>query len=142
LGRYLKIAKGVLKMGKIRFCKVVSLAVFIWAMFLLLPAPGFADKSSVTIEVSEKAEKESKITIQVNVRHSANNLFHYTNWVSVSVNGKEVKRWEFSSLNRPEEENFSREIQYRVNGPLEIVAEANCNMHGSAGPKEKTVHVK
>ena len=125
-----------------RYCKVIPLAAFVLVMFLFFPAPSSANKSSVTIEAPEKAEKGSEITIRVNVYHSGNNLFHYTDWVSVSVNGKEVKRWEFSSFKRPEEENFSREIQYRVNGPMEILAEANCNMHGSAGPKKKTVNVK
>ncbi len=129
-------------MGKMRYYRVVSLAIFVLVMFLFFPRPSSANKSSVTIEAPEKAERGSEITIRVNVHHNANNLFHYTNWVFVRVNGKEVKRWEFSSFDRPEAGNFSREIRYKVDGPLEIVAEAHCNMHGSAGPKKKTVDVK
>ncbi|MFC1505398.1 desulfoferrodoxin family protein, partial [Thermodesulfobacteriota bacterium] len=68
--------------------------------------------------------------------------FHYTNWVRVSVNGSELKRWEFSRSNRPENENFTLTVTYAVTAPIEIVAEANCNMHGSEGPATVTVNAK
>jgi len=116
--------------------------VLIFLLILCFPALSSADKSSVTVEAPENAEKGSEIIIRINVKHSGNNFLHYTDRVYVSVNGKEIKRWEFSAFNKPESENFSREIRYRVNGPLEIVAEANCSMHGSAGPAKKNVAVR
>ena len=129
-------------MEKRRYCKYFTPAVFIFLVILCFPALSAADKSSVTIEVPEKAEKGSEIIIRINVKHSGNNFLHYTDRVTVSVNGKEIERWEFSAFNRPEAKNFSREIRYRVNGPLEIVAEANCSLHGSAGPAMKNVVVR
>ena len=129
-------------MKKIKYRKYFTPAVFIFLLILCFPARSSADKSSVAVEAPENAEKRSEIIIRINVKHSGNNFFHYTDRVYVSVNGKEIKRWEFSAFNRPEAENFSREIRYRVNGPLEIVAEANCSIHGSAGPAKKNVAVR
>jgi len=129
-------------MERRRCRKYFTPAVFIFLLILCFPAFSSADKSSVTIEALENVEKGSEIIIRINVNHSGNNFLHYTDRVYVSVNGKEIKRWEFSAFNRPESENFSREIRYRVNGPLEIVAEANCSMHGSAGPAKKNVAVR
>ena len=129
-------------MRKIRYRKYFTPTVFIFLLIFCFPALSAADKSSVTIEAPEKAEKGREIIIRINVKHSGNNFLHYTDRVSVSVNGKEIKRWEFSAFNKPESENFSREIRYRVNGPLQIVAEANCSMHGSAGPAKKNVAVR
>ncbi len=100
---------------------------------LSMTPPAFANQSSVTIEAPKHAEPGSQITIKVHVSHSGNNFFHYTNWVTVSADGQEIKRWEFSSGKRPEDADFTREVTYTVSGPVEITAEANCNMHGSAG---------
>ena len=44
--------------------------------------------------------------------------------------------------NRPEGAIFTKEIKLMVNEPLEIVAEANCNLHGSAGPAKKKIALK
>ena len=129
-------------MKKIEYRKCITPAVLIFLFILYFPALSSADKSSVTVEVPENAEKGSEIIIRINVKHSGNNFLHYTDRVYVSVNGKEINQWEFSAFNRPEAEDFSREIRYRVNGPLEIIAEANCSMHGSAGPAKKNVAVR
>jgi len=129
-------------MKKIEYRKYFTPAVFIFLFILCFPVLSAADKSSVTVETPENAEKGSEIIIRINVKHSGNNFLHYTDRVYVSVNGKEIKRWEFSAFNGPDGENFSREISYRVNGPLEIKAEANCSMHGSAGPAKKNVAVR
>ena len=129
-------------MERTKYRKKLTLAIFILFLMLCVPVHSAADKSSVTIEAPEKAEKGSEIIIRVSVKHGGNNFFHYTDWVSASINGKEVKRWEFSAFNRPEAENFSREIRYKVNGPLEITAEANCSLHGSAGPAKKNISVR
>jgi len=135
-------AKGGFNMGKQKYRMRISLVVFISLLFLCFPTLSSANKSSVTIDAPAAAEKGSEITILLNVKHSGNNLFHYTDEVKVSVNGKEVEKWEFSSSKRPEDAYFSREIRYKVDGPLEIVAEANCNIHGSDGPAKKTVSVR
>jgi hypothetical protein len=51
------------------------------------------------------------------------------------VNDQEIARWDYSWRNRPEGETFTKEVPYTVTGPIEIKAEAHCNMHGSTGPK-------
>jgi len=102
--------------------------------------PALANKSAVTIEAPAAAAPGTQVTIKVHVSHGGNNFFHYTDWVTVSANGQEIARWEFSSGNRPEDADFTRELTYTVTGPVEISAEANCNMHGSAG--KATVQIK
>ena len=129
-------------MERRRYRKYFTPAVFIFLLIFCYPAFSSADKSSVTIEAPENAEEGSEIIIRINVKHSGNNFLHYTDRVYVSINGEEIKRWEFSAFKRPEDENFWREIRYRVSGPLEIVAEANCSLHGSAGPAKKNVSVR
>jgi desulfoferrodoxin (superoxide reductase-like protein) len=99
----------------------------------------FADKSSVKIEAPEVAEKGEEIVIKILVFHNGNNFIHYTNWVDVKINDKPAKRWTFSASDRPEAENFTREVTYRVTEPVTIVAEANCILHGSEGPATWTV---
>jgi desulfoferrodoxin (superoxide reductase-like protein) len=110
----------------------------------LIASAVFANKTSVSIDVPDKATKGSFIIIRVNLTHSGNNFIHHTNWVYVKVNGKEVARWEFSSGKLPENENFSREIDYKVesDGPLAVEDEGNCNIHGSTGKAAKTIEVK
>jgi desulfoferrodoxin (superoxide reductase-like protein) len=102
----------------------------------------FADKSSVTISAPETAAKGSEVLIKLTITHSANSYFHYTNWVSLKVNGKEFSRWEFTSGKRPEEAVFNREVKIPVNEPMELIAEANCNIHGSAGPTKWKITIK
>jgi len=102
----------------------------------------FASKSSASLVVPESVPKGTEVTIKVNVTHTGNNMFHHTNWVYVTVNGKEIARWSFSAMNTPESENFTREIKYTVNEPAQIEAEANCNIHGSAGISKAGITVK
>lgn len=112
-------------------------------MLLLLSADtAVANKSSVQIVAPDSAAVGSEITIELHVSHNGNNFLHYTEWVYVTVNGEEIKRWEFSNFNKPEDENFTRTITYTVTGPLEITAESSCNIHGSAGIAAKIVEVK
>jgi desulfoferrodoxin (superoxide reductase-like protein) len=114
------------------------------ALFLALYSAdcAYANKSSVAIEAPESAALGSEVTIKITVTHSANNFIHYTNWVYVMVNGKEVERWKYSWNKKPSDANFTREIKYKVTGPVEIKAEANCNIHGSTGPTTKTISVR
>ena len=101
-----------------------------------------ADKSAVTIEAPDQAVKGTEMTVKLHVTHSSNSFIHYTNWVKVTVNGQQVALSEYSAGNRPEGAKFTREIKLTINAPTEIVAEANCNMHGSQGPAKKTIGLK
>lgn len=102
----------------------------------------FANKSSVSIDAPESVAKGSEISIKVSVEHNSNSIFHYTKWVYIMINGNEVARWDYTWRKKPEGKNFSKEITYTVNEPLEIVAEASCNTHGSKGKEVKKVSVK
>jgi desulfoferrodoxin (superoxide reductase-like protein) len=117
-------------------------------LFLLVLVVGvyngvcLADKSAVTIEAPDQAAKGTEILVKIHVTHSANSFFHYTNWVHVKVNGKDTALWDYSMTNRPEAAIFTKEVKLTVNEPLEVTAEANCNMHGSAGPAKKKISLK
>jgi desulfoferrodoxin (superoxide reductase-like protein) len=101
----------------------------------------FADKTSVAISAPDSAAPGSEITIRVTATHSANNFLHYTDWLYVTVNGKEIARWNFTRSKKPEGSVFTREIKYTVNENAEIKAEGHCNMHGSKGPATAQVSV-
>jgi desulfoferrodoxin (superoxide reductase-like protein) len=111
-------------------------------MMLALAQPGYADKSSVTISAPEAVTVGSEVVVKLTITHSGNNFIHYTNWVYLKVNGKEFSRWDFTSKNRPEEAVFVREAKILVGEPIELIAEANCNLHGSKGPAQKTITIK
>ena len=110
-------------------------------LILCLVTSVYADKSSVTIDAPETAIKGTEITIKVTATHDANNFLHYTNWLYIMVNDKEVARWDYSWRKRPEDKTFTKEITYTVNEPIEIKAEANCNIHGSEGPQTVKIAV-
>lgn len=109
---------------------LAALLLCSWAV----PAASLADKTSVTVEAPATAELGAEVPVKVSVKHKGNSFLHHTNWVEVKVNGRTVERWEFSASNRPESETFTREVKVRVDEPLEIVGQASCNIHGSAGP--------
>ena len=113
------------------------------SMFLLVASAttAFADKSSVTISAPESVVKGTEATIKIQVTHSGNNFFHYVNWAKMSIDGKEATRWDFSWNKRAESKVFEREFKYVVNAPIEITAEANCNLHGSKGPAKASIKV-
>lgn len=102
----------------------------------------FANKSSTSIEAPQTVQKGAELTIRVTVTHKGNNFLHYTNWLRVNLNQKEIARWEFSSGNRPESEVFTREVKINALEDLEISAEANCNLHGSTGPSAVKISVR
>lgn len=122
------------KFGKILFC--------LTAIFLLSTGIALADKSAVTINAPESAAKGTEVTIKLSVAHSGNNMFHYTKWAYIKVNGKEIERWDFSATKTPESENFSKEVKFIVNEPAQIEAEAYCNIHGSAGITKAGIAIK
>jgi desulfoferrodoxin (superoxide reductase-like protein) len=105
-------------------------------------APALADQSTVTIEAPDQAARGEEIVVKLNVTHSGNSFFHYTNWVHAKVNGKDTFLRDYSMTNRPPAANFSLEFKLVVNQPLEITAEANCNLHGSKGPASKKIGLK
>jgi desulfoferrodoxin (superoxide reductase-like protein) len=117
------------------------LFVFLF-FFIIFSGTAFADKTTVTIEAPDTVKKGMEITIKINVTHRGNNFIHYTNWVYVKANGKEIARWEFSMGNRPEDEKFSKEVKYKITKPTEITAQGNCNIHGSSGPAVLKINVK
>ena len=102
----------------------------------------WANKSTTSIEVPENITKGSEITIRVTVTHNANNFIHHTKWLQIIINGKEIARWDYTMGNRPKGAIFTKEIKYKVEGDIEIKAEASCNIHGSAGPSTVKVLVK
>ena len=121
--------------------KHLSFVILLFILFILT-TPSFANKASVTLQVPASVQKGSEVTIRVNVSHEGNSFFHYTQWVYIKVNGKEIARWDYSSTNRPDSEKFSKEIKLIANEPLEIVAEASCNIHGSAGPASAKIEIQ
>jgi desulfoferrodoxin (superoxide reductase-like protein) len=111
---------------------IVSAGGF-FLFFILGGKNSWANKAETKIEVPENTAKGSEITIRVTVTHSANSFFHHTEWLQVKINEKEIARWDFTGTNKPEAATFTREIKYRVEGDVEIKAQASCNLHGSAG---------
>lgn len=116
--------------------------IFLVIMVLIYGQDVSANKSATSIEVPENITKGSEITIRVTVTHNANNFLHYTKWLQIMINGKEISRWDYTMSNKPEGATFTKEIKYKVEGNIEIKAEASCNIHGSAGPSTVKVSVK
>ena len=103
-------------------------------VFCLSVGIATANQSSVAIEALQSVQKGVELTIRVTVTHSANSFLHYTEWLKVTVNQKEVARWDYTSSNRPEAAVFTKEISLKAVENMEITAEASCNIHGSEGP--------
>jgi desulfoferrodoxin (superoxide reductase-like protein) len=122
-----------------RFVLVVSCFLF---LFYLSSGPAFANKASVTLEGPASAVKGSEVTIKITVTHSANSFMHYTKWLKVQANGQPVQQWDYTAGNRPDGETFTKEVKIKVLENTEVVAEASCNIHGSAGPAKLMILVK
>jgi desulfoferrodoxin (superoxide reductase-like protein) len=116
--------------------------IFLVMIVFLYGQDVWANKSATSIEVPENITKGSEITIRVTVTHSANSFIHYTKWLQIMINGKEIERWDYTMGNRPEGATFTKEIKYKAEGDIEIKAEASCNVHGSTGPSTVKVSVK
>ncbi len=112
----------------------INLSLILLVMIVLVYG-GYvwANKSTTSIEVPESIPKGSEITIRVTVTHNANNFLHYTKWLQIMVNGKEIARWDYTMGNRPEGATFTKEIKYKVDGDIEIKAEASCNHSWECG---------
>ena len=117
-----------------------------WIVLLLvvgaLNGVAQADKSAATIEGPANADMGSEVTLKVTVTHSANSIFHYTEWLKITVNDKEIARWNFTWSQRPEAAVFTQEVKVMVLEAMEIKAEASCNVHGSKGPSTLKISIK
>jgi len=101
-----------------------------------------ANKSEASIEGPADAAKGSEVTLRITATHNANTASHYTEWLKVMANKKEIARWDYNKENRPDGAVFTKEIKIRVTEDTEIVAEASCNNHGSKGPAKHKIMVK
>ncbi|MFZ5569013.1 MAG: desulfoferrodoxin family protein [Thermodesulfobacteriota bacterium] len=117
-----------------RMNKGMAATMAICLVLITIPfSTAYADKSSVRIEAPESAAPGSEITITLHVSHDGNNFMHYTEWVYLKIDGEEVARWSFGGFSKPESDNFTRTFPYAFRKPIEIQAEASCNIHGSTG---------
>lgn len=122
--------------------KLVGLGMFILAILFLQLSPTFANKSAVTIEGPAIVAKGTEVILRVIVTHNANSPSHYTEWLKVTANKKEIARWNYSKDMRPEAAEFTKEIKIKVMEDTEIIGEASCNNHGSKGPSRHKITVK
>jgi desulfoferrodoxin (superoxide reductase-like protein) len=109
---------------------------------LLCAGTLFANRSEVSIEAPASAVKNAEITIRLTVTHKGNSAFHYTKWLKVEADGVQIARWDYTGSQRPEAETFTKDVKVKVTGTMQIVAEASCNLHGSAGPEKVTIQVR
>ncbi len=113
-------------------------SVLVISCFLVLSclfsAPVLANKAVATLEGPTSAERGSEVTIKITVVHSANSFLHHVKWLKVQANGKPVEQWDYTASSRPDGATFTKEIKIKVLENTEVIAEASCNIHGSAGP--------
>jgi desulfoferrodoxin (superoxide reductase-like protein) len=125
-----------------RMKKSVALGMLILAILLLQGGPALANKSATSIEGPTSVAKGTEVTLSVTVSHNANSSSHYTEWLKVTANKKEIGRWDYTKDKRPEAAEFTKEIKFKVMEDTEVVAEASCNRHGSRGPATHKITVK
>lgn len=114
--------------------KAIGLGILILSVLFMQPGAALANKSGVSIEGPSSVAKGTEVTLRITVTHNANSPSHYTEWVKVTANKKEIARWDYTKDNRPEAAEFTKEIKFKVTEDTEVVAEAGCNNHGSRGP--------
>ncbi len=122
--------------------KSIVLGMTVLIALLIQTGTPMANKSSTLIEAPSEVEKGEEVTLRILVNHNANNLLHYTNWVRVTANNNEIAHWKYTMFQRPEAAQFIREIKIKVMEDIEVIAEANCNLHGSQGPARHRIRVK
>jgi desulfoferrodoxin (superoxide reductase-like protein) len=126
--------------GKMK--RMMLFGVFVLAILLVQAGAALANKAEAAIEGPAQAAKGAEITLRITVAHSANTSSHFTEWLKVAANKKEIGRWNFAKDNLPEAGVFTKEIKIKVTEDTEIVAEASCNNHGSKGPVRLKITVK
>jgi desulfoferrodoxin (superoxide reductase-like protein) len=122
--------------------KLVALGMLILAALFVQADPTLADKSAASIEGPTSVAKGAEVTLRITVTHNANSPSHYTEWLKVSANQKEISRWEYTKDRRPEAAQFTKEVKIKVMENTEVVAEASCINHGSKGPAKHKIAVK
>ncbi len=122
--------------------KSIILGALVLAIVFFQVGPSLANKSATSIEGPTSVPKGTEVTLRVTVTHNANSSFHYTEWVKVTVNNREIARWDYTKDKRPEAAQFTKEIKITVTEDTEIIAEASCNRHGSRGPAMHKITVK
>ena len=122
--------------------KGILFGMVILAILLLQVGVVLANKSEASIEGPMLAAKGSEVTLRITISHNANTASHYTQWVKVTANKKEVARWDYTKDNPPEGAVFTKEIKIKVMEDTEIVAEASCINHGSKGPSKHNIKVQ
>ena len=121
---------------------VVLFGILMLAISLVQVNVAFANKSEASIEGPADAAKGSEVTLRITATHNANTASHYTEWLKVMANGKQIARWDYTKENRPDGTVFTKEIKIKVTEDTEIVAEASCNNHGGKGPAKHKIIVK
>lgn len=122
--------------------KSMLFRISILVILLLQVSPAFTNRSATSIEGPTSVAKGTEVTLRITVTHNANSASHYTEWLKVTANGKEVGRWDYTKDRRPEAAEFTKEIRIKVTEDTEVVAEASCNNHGSKGPATLKITVK
>jgi len=120
----------------------IALGVLILAILLVQVGPALANKSATSIDGPISVAKGTEVILRVNVSHSANSSSHYTAWLKVTVNKREIARWDYGKENLPEAAEFTKEIKLTIMEDTGIIAEASCNRHGSRGPATHRITVK
>lgn len=103
------------------------------AVLLFFSVELMANKTSVEIKAPSEIKKGTEVTVVINVMHKGNSKMHHTEWVSLKINGQEVKRWEYGKESLPPSGDFKLEYKTTVTGDLNLDAQGNCTLHGSAG---------
>jgi desulfoferrodoxin (superoxide reductase-like protein) len=122
--------------------KVIFLGTVALAVLLFQVGVASANKSEASIEGPTSVVRGTEVTLRITATHNANTVSHYTEWLKVTANQKEVARWDYTKDNRPEGAVFTKEIKMKVMEDTEIVAESSCNNHGSKGPAKHKIIVK
>ena len=122
--------------------RVMLFGIGVLAILLFQLSVAFANRSEASIEGPTQAAKGSEVTLRITTTHNANSASHYTEWLKVMANKKEIARWDYTKENRPEGPVFTKEIEIKVMEDTEIIAEASCNNHGSKGPVKHKILVK
>jgi desulfoferrodoxin (superoxide reductase-like protein) len=122
--------------------KKMLFGILMVAILLVQANVAPANKSEASIEGPSDVAKGSEVTLRITATHNANAASHYTEWLKVTANGKQIARWDYTKENRPEGSVFTKEIKIKVTEDTEIVAESSCNNHGSKGPVKHKIIVK
>ena len=113
--------------------------VIFFVVFCLSVSGAWANKTKVEVKAPAEIKAGTELTITLTVIHSGNSKSHHTDWVYLKINGKEVKRWEYSKSALPSGATFTVEYKTVASEELNLEAKGHCNIHGSADPALVTV---